>query len=82
MLRCVTRSTHSHEGVNWNLGYISKFDGLKVSGINELKKMIFLNFYNPLLPDGNYSYRIIKISLSKKEGIKKKFPMSAASMSR
>ena len=28
--------------------------------------------FNPLLPNGNYSYRIIKISLSKKEGIKKK----------
>ena len=27
---------------------------------------------NPLLPNGNYSYRIIKISFSKKEGIKKK----------
>ena len=27
---------------------------------------------NPLLPNGNYSYRIIEISLLKKEGIKKK----------
>ena len=34
------------------------------------------------MPNGNYSYRIIKISFSKKEGIKKKIPMSAASMSR
>ena len=36
---------------------------------------------NPLLPNGNYSYRIIKISFSKKKGSWKKFPMSAASMS-
>ena len=28
--------------------------------------------FNPLLPIGNYSYRIIKISFSNKEGIKKK----------
>ena len=28
--------------------------------------------YNPLLPNGNYSYRIIKILFSKKEGIKKR----------
>ena len=34
--------------------------------------LIGLNCINPLLPNGNYSYRIIKISLSKKEGIKKK----------
>ena len=27
---------------------------------------------NPLLPNGNYSYRIIKISFSEREGIKKK----------
>ena len=32
--------------------------------------IIFL--FNPLLPNGNYSYRIIKISFSKIEGIKKK----------
>ena len=30
------------------------------------------NLINPLLPGGNYSYRIIKISFSKKEGTKKK----------
>ena len=28
---------------------------------------------NPSLPNGNYSYRIIKITFSKKEWIKKKF---------
>ena len=27
--------------------------------------------FNPLLPTGNYSYRIINISFKKKEGIKK-----------
>ena len=42
----------------------------------------YLLVINPLLPNGNYSYRIIKISFSKREGIEKKFPMSAASMSR
>ena len=29
-------------------------------------------WFNPLLPNDNYSYRIIKISFSKKEGTKKK----------
>ena len=45
-------------------------------------KPVYLFLLNPLLHNGNYSYRIIKISFSKKEGIKKKFPISAASMSR
>ena len=40
-------------------------------------------FHNPLLPNGNYSYRIPnKISFLKKEGSWEIFPMSAVSMSR
>ena len=39
--------------------------------------------YNPLVLNGNNSYRIIKIFfLNKKSVIKKKIPMSTASMSR
>ena len=34
--------------------------------------MEYLKYINPLLPNGNYSNRIIKISFKKKEGIKKK----------
>ena len=36
---------------------------------NRLLSYSFTN--SPLLPNGNYSYRKIKISFSKKEGIKK-----------
>ena len=38
--------------------------------ISQLK--LFKNLINPLLPNGNYSYYINKISLSKKERIRKK----------
>ena len=45
-------------------------------------KNFFFNFYDPLLPNSNYSYRIIKISVLKKDGIMEKIVMSAASMRR
>ena len=46
------------------------------------KKAATTTNYNQLLPNANYCYRIIKISFLKKKGSWKKFPMSAASMSR
>ena len=38
---------------------------------------LFTLCIKPLLPNGNYGYRIIKISFSKKEGIKKKISYDA-----
>ena len=47
-----------------------------------LSRVFYSVLLNPLLPDVNYSYLIIKILFSKKEGIMKKFPVGATSMSR
>ena len=61
--------------INWLLSLKESSSTLEI-----LKK--YRIFFNPLLPNGNYGYRIIKISFLKKKGSWKKIPMSAASMSR
>ena len=45
---------------------------LVVSNNKKKTLIVSLNHFNPVLPNDNYSYCIIKISFSKKDGIKKK----------
>ena len=60
--------------LNKMMKLLDKFINERILFALKEEKKILVNKYiiNPLLPKGNYSYRIIKISFSKKEGIKKK----------